>query len=609
MKLIIEDDEGRKTVVPIVREDVEITIGRQEGNTIRLTERNVSRRHAKLIRRNGSVFVEDLGSYNGVKINGDKIQGNSPVNEGDLVQIGDYDLAIQYEEGARPAPAPKPKADDTAPTQQEIKAVDETPAPDAEELVTPAPPEPSSSTKRRESTSIINPGQLKLAQKRKVADVPVDQAPRLVVVGGELNGREFACIRTEIKIGRTDDNDIAIDHRSLSRNHCKVVREEDGEWKIIDLQSSNGVQVNGEQYAECVLHPGDTVELGHLKLRFCGAGEDLPTETTVPVVGDAKPSSKTLPIAIAAVVLIAALGVGGYFLTKGKKSDAKTPDQAAQTQPVKVTEPNPNTSPDVQVPLQPQQADNAQAQQQPGQQQPAAPADPALVKAVEAGKQLISQGRFADAEKKLAPAVEAKVPGADALLAKARSEISAKGHLAAAQKKLLDKDLAGARAELEQIPDDSVFAPDAGQLEGRVAEAEEKDRRQHDAADAKNHADEQRQAAQAAQNAQASPEPESKQAQARAALRKGKELASDTSKRYKEAIVVLERALALDPSLAEAHFILGTCHARLGNLKKGAYHYEEFVHMAPNDPSAAEVVEVLRTYFKSSGERPRWPLP
>src|SRR6202040_939631 len=32
MKLIIEDDEGRKTVVPLVRD--EITIGRQEGNTI-----------------------------------------------------------------------------------------------------------------------------------------------------------------------------------------------------------------------------------------------------------------------------------------------------------------------------------------------------------------------------------------------------------------------------------------------------------------------------------------------------------------------------------------------------------------------------------------------
>src|SRR6185295_72287 len=102
MKLIIEDDEGRKTVVPFVRD--EITIGRQEGNTIRLTERNVSRRHARLLRQNGHILVEDLGSYNGIRINGDRIQGQVQVNEGDLIQIGDYDLAVQRE-GAEAAAA------------------------------------------------------------------------------------------------------------------------------------------------------------------------------------------------------------------------------------------------------------------------------------------------------------------------------------------------------------------------------------------------------------------------------------------------------------------------------------------------------------------------
>ena len=54
-KLIIEDDEGKTTVVPLIRD--EITIGRKEGNTIRLTERNVSRKHAKLIKNNGAIFI------------------------------------------------------------------------------------------------------------------------------------------------------------------------------------------------------------------------------------------------------------------------------------------------------------------------------------------------------------------------------------------------------------------------------------------------------------------------------------------------------------------------------------------------------------------------
>src|ERR1043165_1070406 len=121
MKLIIEDDEGRKTVVPFVRD--EITIGRQEGNTIRLTERNVSRRHARLLRQNGHILVEDLGSYNGIRINGDRIQGQVQVNEGDLIQIGDYDLAVQREgaeAAAHPAPAHAPNANDKT---QEVEAL------------------------------------------------------------------------------------------------------------------------------------------------------------------------------------------------------------------------------------------------------------------------------------------------------------------------------------------------------------------------------------------------------------------------------------------------------------------------------------------------------
>ena len=95
VKLIIEDDEGKTTVVPLIRD--EITIGRKEGNTIRLTERNVSRRHAKLLKQNGAIFLEDLDSYNGIKINGNKIAGRVAIAEGDRIQIGDYILGLKLE--------------------------------------------------------------------------------------------------------------------------------------------------------------------------------------------------------------------------------------------------------------------------------------------------------------------------------------------------------------------------------------------------------------------------------------------------------------------------------------------------------------------------------
>src|ERR1700689_4133391 len=76
-----------------------MTIGRLEGNTIRLTERNISRRHARLSQQNGALFIEDLTSFNGVRVNGTKIASPTPLREGDEVQLGDYKLVLR---GDRP---------------------------------------------------------------------------------------------------------------------------------------------------------------------------------------------------------------------------------------------------------------------------------------------------------------------------------------------------------------------------------------------------------------------------------------------------------------------------------------------------------------------------
>ena len=102
-KLVIQDDEGKTTVVPLIRD--EITIGRKEGNTIRLTERNVSRKHAKISRANGAVAIEDLGSYNGVKVNGTRILQKVTLSISDRVQIGDYLIELKAEGAEQQTPA------------------------------------------------------------------------------------------------------------------------------------------------------------------------------------------------------------------------------------------------------------------------------------------------------------------------------------------------------------------------------------------------------------------------------------------------------------------------------------------------------------------------
>lgn len=323
LKLIIEDDEGRKTVVPFVRD--EITIGRQEGNTIRLTERNVSRRHARLLRQQTNVLIEDLGSYNGIRVNGDRITGQVQVQDGDLIQIGDYDLAIQREEEARAAatvpldtstrssgPAPTQKLPDPSATLPALPAVSVPEAQDDD-----VQEAPSEEVPRHQSTAVIRIDQVQSSRpQRSSVAIDPNEAPRLVVLNTDFAGREFACTKTELRIGRTDDNDIAIDHRSLSRTHCKVVREDSGEWKVIDMQSANGLMVNGEPYAQVTLRLGDVLELGHVKLKFVGAGDSVTINgassnvTSETEAGGG--SSKGPLIAVVVALLVIVAGGGGY---------------------------------------------------------------------------------------------------------------------------------------------------------------------------------------------------------------------------------------------------------------------------------------------------------
>src|ERR1039458_5752970 len=108
-KLLIEDDEGKTVAVPLIRE--EITIGRTDGNTIRLTEQNVSRKHARLTLRSGVLRIEDLGSYNGTSLNGSALSGVASLKDGDVILIGDYRLGIPEDRPSQAVPASAPASE------------------------------------------------------------------------------------------------------------------------------------------------------------------------------------------------------------------------------------------------------------------------------------------------------------------------------------------------------------------------------------------------------------------------------------------------------------------------------------------------------------------
>lgn len=81
----------------------EINVGRVQGNDLMLAKGNVSKRHARLLYRDGRFIVTDLKSTNGTYVNGRKIAQATIVREGDKIYIGDFVLRI---EAGSPAGAP-----------------------------------------------------------------------------------------------------------------------------------------------------------------------------------------------------------------------------------------------------------------------------------------------------------------------------------------------------------------------------------------------------------------------------------------------------------------------------------------------------------------------
>ena len=89
----------------------ELSVGRVQGNELMLPKGNVSKRHARLLYRDGRFIVTDLNSTNGTYVNRRKITQATIVREGDRIYIGDFVLRIEQSgtdgaSGEEPATGP-----------------------------------------------------------------------------------------------------------------------------------------------------------------------------------------------------------------------------------------------------------------------------------------------------------------------------------------------------------------------------------------------------------------------------------------------------------------------------------------------------------------------
>ncbi len=96
---------------------------------------------------------------------------------------------------------------------------------------------------------------------------PNESNARLVWLQGQGAGQEFSLRNSSLRIGRSKENDVALDGLMVSRFHAEI-RLQDGYFVLRDLESTNGSYVNDQRIAEHVLEPGDQIQIGENLLVF-----------------------------------------------------------------------------------------------------------------------------------------------------------------------------------------------------------------------------------------------------------------------------------------------------------------------------------------------------
>jgi pSer/pThr/pTyr-binding forkhead associated (FHA) protein len=92
---LVVDQGGKRTVMKL--RPPAAVLGRARGNTVRIPSADVSRRHCRLLLKDGVVTVEDLDSANGTFLNGRRIKAPEYVHPGDAIEVGPVTFVVEYE--------------------------------------------------------------------------------------------------------------------------------------------------------------------------------------------------------------------------------------------------------------------------------------------------------------------------------------------------------------------------------------------------------------------------------------------------------------------------------------------------------------------------------
>lgn len=266
----VEDFEG-SVLDERTLHDGELMVGRSEDCELRLPSANVSRRHARFFVHLGRCYVEDMGSANGVMIDGLRLAGIKQLSGTTSMVMGPYVLRV-HDARAEPSPPPAPTT---------------SPAPRAS----------------RPSLAIQRAGR-----------------PTEII----------ALTQERVHIGRVLDNDIVLEHASVSRRHAAMYQE-DGRWMVADLGSANGTLINQRPLTQpAVLEDGALIEFGDISAVYTSFPETIDTGVFSPIRGEG--AGARVPMATLLATTLAVAGVVALSVMWLQRPTQAPSDAASDTE-------------------------------------------------------------------------------------------------------------------------------------------------------------------------------------------------------------------------------------------------------------------------------------
>lgn len=202
-------------------DEKDVSVGRAAGCAIQLDEASISRLHAVIRYDQGSWVLERRASFGAVLLNGNEVE-NAPLEGGEEISIGKFNLRINLE--------------------QEVVSQSE-------------PSRTGDSGLYQEDDS----------GRTRVVEAGISATFRFEP--GTANVSDFVLDKDVAVFGRGSNCDVVLTEKKASRKHCEV-RRQGLSFFVKDLNSSNGVLVNGVQISEQELVPGDVIQIGECQIQF-----------------------------------------------------------------------------------------------------------------------------------------------------------------------------------------------------------------------------------------------------------------------------------------------------------------------------------------------------